>query len=92
MLYKVGDRVRVRYDLNSYDSYHMVDDPNECNDAVEEMVRLAGEVVTISEQRHGQYRIAECGFNWTDEMFEGLENTDDDSAFNFNLDKLFEGW
>ena len=64
MKYKVGDRVRVRRDLNvNLDCNHPV---------VEEMLCKAGDIVTISMIIDGCYRIAGCRYFWTDEMFEGL--------------------
>ena len=64
MKYKVGDRVRVRRDLNVN---------LDCNPiVVEEMLCKAGDIVTISVVSNDSYRIAGCRYFWTDEMFEGL--------------------
>ena len=92
MPYKVGDRVRVRCDLKIGGYYRMSNNPDVHDGVVRDMLRFAGKVVTIAkiENFSGKYRIVECGWNWTDEMFDGLEDTDDDSAFDFNLDELFE--
>ncbi len=78
MLYKKGDRVVVRPDLNGNDTYHM-SDQDMWNVATEEMVALAGRVVTISHVGR-QYEVEEdpCGWDWTDEMFIGLESGLDD--------------
>lgn len=64
MKYKVGDRVRVRRDLN----VNLDCDPI----VVEEMLCKAGDIVTISVVSNNSYRIAGCRYFWTDEMFEGL--------------------
>lgn len=77
--YSVGDRVVVRPDLNLDEDYCMFlpdGTPNEdsSNCAVSDMVRLAGQVVTISRAQSGyHYLVEECSWNWTDEMFLGLE-------------------
>lgn len=73
--YKVGDKVRVRSDLERYDStgkikqYCMEDGKH--NTVVDDMLNLAGKIVTI-ESYDGQYCIEESSWHWTDEMFEGL--------------------
>ena len=61
MKYKVGDKVRIRRDLNK-------DLSNDEYSVEEEMISKAGRVVTID----SAYRIVEFGWYWTDEMFEGL--------------------
>lgn len=64
MKYKVGDKVRVRRDLNAnLDCGHLV---------VEEMLCKAGDIVTISAVNNDSYRIAGCRYFWTDGMLEGL--------------------
>lgn len=64
MKYKVGDKVRVRRDLN----VNLDCDPI----VVEEMLCKAGDIVTISVVNDNNYRIAGFRYYWTDEMFEGL--------------------
>lgn len=64
MRYKVGDKVRVRSDLNvNLDCSPTV---------VEEMLCKAGDIVTISAVNDNDYRIDGFRYYWTDEMFEGL--------------------
>lgn len=65
MKYKVGDKVRVRRDLNKGMIYNelIVTTP---------MADKAGDIVTISAVSRWYYHIAEYGCCWTDEMFEGL--------------------
>lgn len=65
MKYKVGERVRIRRDLNK-------DLSNAKYFVEEEMVSKAGRVVTIDRVFSDSYRIVEFGWYWTDEMFEGL--------------------
>lgn len=69
MKYKVGDRVRIRSDLEESIKYG-------ADIAVDEMCTLRGQVVTISEvySETGYYSIEEdkCYFCWTDEMFKGF--------------------
>ena len=69
MKYKVGDKVRVRKDL--------VVDKEYGNDSfVIGMKSMLGKTVTINSvnEESETYHIRECGFNWTEEMFE--ENGD----------------
>lgn len=65
MKYKVGDKVRVRKDLNEGMTYNEVA-------VTTPMTDKAGDIVTISAVSRGCYHIAEYGCCWTDEMFEGL--------------------
>lgn len=65
MKYKVGDKVRVRSDLNDGTTYNEVV-------VTTPMADKAGDIVTISVVSRGYYHIAEYGCCWTDEMFEGL--------------------
>jgi len=69
--YKVGDKVRVRSDLERHKFYSMKDGMLK-NSVVDDMFKLRGKIVTIKEFSFGQYCIEECGYYWTDEMFEGL--------------------
>lgn len=65
MKYKVGDKVRVRRDLEENKTYGGWD-------ALEDMVKMRGEIVTIKRVRSSAYELEEKGLMWTDEMFEGL--------------------
>ena len=69
MKYKVGDKVRVREDLIVDKEYG-----NDC--FVIGMKGMLGKTVTIDSVNEETeiYRIKECGFHWTEEMFE--ENGD----------------
>jgi len=65
MKYKVGDKVRVRADLNldnKYGGWSMNS----------EMIEFNGKVVTIKHCEGSTYAIEECGWAWTYEMFVGL--------------------
>ena len=65
MKYKVGDKVKVREDLKL--GWYG------CINTTGKMCELVGKTVTIANRNHDTYNIAELfGFNWTDEMFEGL--------------------
>jgi hypothetical protein len=63
MKYKVGDKVRVREDLNINEKYGFLY-------AIDEMIKE--KIVTIAYVYDGYYGIKEDVFMWTDEMFEGL--------------------
>ena len=67
MKYKVGDKVRVRSDLEVNMDYGP-------QTFVREMSQYIGKVVTISETYSNRYNIKEDEdeWYWTDEMFEGL--------------------
>ncbi len=65
MKYKVGDKVRVREDLevdDVYGDYHIN----------REMAELKGKVVTIEDVKWAYIYIEECDYVWTAEMFSGL--------------------
>lgn len=73
MKYKVGDKVRIRRDLNE----NMGDDKY---GVTEEMANKAGSVVTILSVYDDSYGIVESGWYWTDEMLEGLVVEDELTA------------
>ena len=86
--YNKGDRVLVRPDLVSDESYSMEDDSENTNLVTNEMLELYGTVVTIEDiSDNGQYYIEECGFLWTDGMFVGKV---DDSEESNNYKSFFE--
>ena len=62
--YKIGQRVRVRKDLNSHNLYGGIF-------AMNTQVGLAGKEVVIRDYREGDYLGEGNGWRWTDEMFEG---------------------
>ena len=71
MKYKVGDKVRVKNDLEActeYGDYRFV----------RKMKDYRGKVVTISKRNSNSYRIEKDNgeFFWTDEMFEDLEENE----------------
>lgn len=65
MKYKVGDKVRVRSDLEKHKAYGGWG-------ALEDMVKMRGEIVTIRRVRNSVYELEENNLMWTDEMLEGL--------------------
>lgn len=65
MKYKVGDKVRVRRDLEEGKAYGGWG-------ALEDMVKMRGVIVTIRRVRGSAYELEEKGLMWTDDMFEGL--------------------
>ena len=71
--YKVGQRVRVRADLSTKQSYRMKSGPDYkygSNSINDDMMRFRGEFVHIEGTDSGQYLLKEASWHWTDEMFE----------------------
>ena len=64
--YKIGDRVKIREDLNENERYG-------CQIFVDSMCEVRGLTLTIDRVNDNDtYRMKEIGYNWTDEMIEGL--------------------
>lgn len=73
--YKVGDRVRVRKDLECGKFYSAEHDEDVRDVVVEAMMRFTGKCVTISDiDDLGKYSIHGSIYSWTDEMFEELKS------------------
>ena len=73
MKYKVGDKVRVRADLQQGGKYSM--EHGSTNSFVSEMMPFRGKTVTIRAISCGEYIIEELKlYHWTDEMFEPVNN------------------
>lgn len=73
--FKVGDKVYVKPDLNSSRDYKH--DNGNSDNASDEMVKLAGQTVTISAVFDHGYHIAELNaWNWVDDMFQFVVNTE----------------
>ena len=80
--YKIGDRVKIREDLEEnkkYGAHYFVD----------AMCKMRGLTLTIDkEYKDGTYRMEEIGYNWTEEMIEGLaEETIDKKMLEFVFKK-----
>lgn len=75
MKYQVGDRVRIRKDLTEDTRYYM-ENSSVFWIAIDSMVKLVGEIVTIRDLRwEGDgYYINESVCIWTDGMFEPMED------------------
>jgi hypothetical protein len=74
LMYKPGDKVMVRPDLNCREVYRMRSgryNGEYTYNAIDQMVDQAGEVFTIKGPRDGErgYTLNEIGYGWTDEMF-----------------------
>ena len=66
MKYKIGDRVKIREDLK-------VDEQCGAYYFVDSMYEMRGLTLTIDKvYADGTYRMKEIGYNWTEEMIEGL--------------------
>lgn len=65
MRYKVGDKVKIRRDLEDGQKYGIY--------VVQEMQNLGGKTARITEviDLYGMYHIDLDRYYWTDEMFEG---------------------
>lgn len=80
MLYKVGDKVVIKTDLNTDEDYYMSDSEEYCY-VTEEMLKFTGRIATITDATPYGYHIAECddedsSWLWTDEMFLSLEEVE----------------
>ena len=84
LLYKVGDKVMVRKDIQEKGHYHMVS----CTESPgykgmyvnDDTAAKAGKLVTIraiieDENCGYKYKIKEDSWSWTDEMFERKRNS-----------------
>lgn len=84
--YKIGDKVKIRKDLESYEYYGEI----YCNS---DMAERAGEIVTItdtiiykvSSQAYQTYKISddEDEYLWSAEMFDDSYNEEDENNFEF---------
>ena len=64
--YKIGDRVKIREDLEENKKYG-------CQIFVDSMCEVRGLTLTIDRVNDNDtYGMKEIGYNWTDEMIEGL--------------------
>ena len=73
MKYKVGDKVRVRSDLEVGKRYGK-------HAFVYDMIKYSGKIVTIESVGESDYRIVEGIYSWTDEMFEPVEEMSAEEA------------
>ena len=89
--YQPGDRVVIRSDLR-YGRYYM-DDDSVSNTAVEGMVRMAGQIVTIC-QVSSQYMIEEDNreWHWVDGMFSGLADEGELEIDDAEWNSFFSHW
>lgn len=84
MKFKVGDKVRVREDLE-------INKMHGNYEFIKEMAHLKGEIVTIKEVLKSGYRIEEEYYMWTDEMLEEVkENKMDFKTILTDIEKEFE--
>ncbi len=74
MKFKVGDKVRVREDLE-------INKMRGNYEFIKEMVHLKGEIVTIKEVLKSGYRIEEEYYMWTDEMLEEVKSEVKEKTF-----------
>lgn len=68
--FKPGDMAIIKHDLEERSGYAMFDNPTITNTVIDEMLKYAGQSVTIKEIFAGQYRLVGLPCYWTDEMFE----------------------
>lgn len=84
MKFKVGDKVRVREDLEinkMYGNYGFI----------KEMAHLKGEITTIKEVLKRGYRIEEYCYTWTDEMLEEVKKEAQQKTFREVIADIKEG-
>lgn len=84
MKFKVGDKVRVREDLENdkiYGNYEFI----------KAMAYLKGEIITIKEILKSGYRIEEDYYTWTDEMLEEVEKEVQEKTFREVIADIKEG-
>ena len=80
MLYRVGDKVVIKTDLDTDKEYYMCNNEEYCY-VTEEMLVHAGKIVTITGVDYYGYEIAECNdehntWLWTDEMLLSSEEAE----------------
>lgn len=76
MLYKVGDSVMIRPDLNTSTRYKMIGSDG-INGVTEDMRDMAGTITVITAISSGQYVVNGSAWRWTDEMFVCAVNDED---------------
>lgn len=84
MKFKVGDKVRVREDLENdkmYGNYEFI----------KAMAYLKGEIITIKEILKSGYRIEEDYYMWTDEMLEEVKKEAQQKTFREVIADIKEG-
>lgn len=74
LMYKPGDKVMIRPDLNCREIYCMRSGRHNGDytyNVVDQMADQAGKIFTIQGPRDGEcgYTLNEIGYGWTDEMF-----------------------
>lgn len=70
--FNIGDRVRIRNDLNLLSMYKMDFEPIKSTRVTSDMYDLRGEIAAITNIKYNRYIIDKDygGWCWTDEMFE----------------------
>lgn len=74
LMYKPGDKVMIRPDLNCREIYRMRSGRHNGDNnygVIDQMADQAGKIFTIQGPRNNEdgYSLEEFGYGWTDEMF-----------------------
>lgn len=83
--FKIGERVKVRKDLEIGKDYHMLNNPDTCDEVTEDMIKHLGKEATVMDIKYGKYYLDIDPFhNYTDEMLKKFVDVKSSSEYKSN--------